>query len=498
MNVPRIRWLWIALAALPMVVACNKDTGPATVSEAPAEITGNSVARASTSTSDIGIRARISFEDLTTLVTNEMPDTHSGTGRKRECKRVLGIKLCGTGVWTYTVARQAPPTITGIDDKAIIQIPLEFNGTAGMQGDVAKALKLSKLDFNGAMNATVRLGFNLNPDWCPVFSTEVEYEWLKNPKVAWAAGLEFDIRDQLDKAIREQLESLSETLNSKVDCEAFRANLSEHWRSYSFPLNITENETAFLNLEPTGFAFSGLRTEPDRFGVTFVLSSNTTVETAMGELISNELPPLKRVDYTPGVTTFNVLLRLDYDQLQRIAAPTLVGRTFNADTAAGEVSVTINALDISGTTNAIVLKFDFTANLPAHRKDTVGTLYLTSTPVADPVAQEVILIDTKLSKVLDSALWSVLSSVFEGQIIAAIEENAVIDLSGQISDLKEKLQQQIKDPNNTSGVHLTISDLTLDLLNLTPEQQSLAAEVQVAANIDMDFPLQAIKTLRKK
>lgn len=480
--------------------ACNNgaDSGPTTVSEAPSELAAGDYANATESISQMGIRARISFEDLTALISSELPETQSGTGSKRECKKVIGLKLCGTGQWNYTVERQAPPTITGMDDAAIIELPLKFYGTAGVKGDVAKALQLSKINFDGALQTRIQLKFDLDQNWCPLFDTEVTYQWTKSPRIEWAAGIKFNIRDQLDKAVSKQLDGLSAALNEKIDCEQFRTQITESWRSYTFPLQLTDTEQLYLNLEPTGFAFSGLRTEKDRFGVSFVLSAKTLVESTEGDLVAMPLPPLERVAYQPGATEFNVLLRLDYEQLQRIAAPELVGKTFQSSTSAGDVSVLIDDLGVSGTVDAIVLKIDFTADLPARRSATKGTLYLTSTPVADPVAQQVTLIDTKLSKVLDSTLWSVLSSVFENKIVAAIEQNAVIDLAPQLTELNANIQEQLSNPENTGGVNVQLQDLVIDLVNLIPEQQALAAEVKVAAQLDIDIPLQAVRAYRKK
>ncbi|MBX2838132.1 MAG: DUF4403 family protein [Gammaproteobacteria bacterium] len=489
---------FLLLLSIALLAGCQKDSGPVEVSEPPSELPADTRATSAQSTSQMGIRARITFDDLTSFVASELPDTHSGTGTKRECRKVIGLKLCGTGQWTYTVERRAAPTIGRVGDALSIALPLNFYGTAGIEGDVARALQLSDLDFRGALNTRIDINIDMDQNWCPVFHTNASYEWLESPVVAWAGGLEFNVQDHLDKAIRDQLASLSESLNDKVDCQNIRQQLAEHWRSYSFPLQVLENDTLYLNLEPTGFAFSGVKAEPERVGVAFVLSALTQVESAEMPFMAKPLPVLERVDYAPGATSFNVLIRLDYTLLQKITEQQIVGTTYESTTKAGDVSVLIDALEFSATQGALVVKLDFTAELPAVRSPSKGTLYLTSIPVADPVANTVMLVDTKLSKVLDSPLWSVISSIFENQIITAIEKNSVMDLTSQLQQLQQRLQNQLQNPDTAAGLEVMVDELNIDLVNLTPEPTALAAEVQVSAQLDVGIPLSALQALSSR
>lgn len=459
--------------------------------------------------SDLGMRLRIGFDELNQLARTAVPETQQDEGSKKFCKRVIGIKLCGRARWVYTVNRTGDITVGAAADKVAIGVPMEFFGNAGIKGDLAKALGLRKLDFSGALDLVLKLNIDLTPNWCPVIKTEVEYEWTRTPKVEWVAGLDFNIKDILDKNLSKQLESLDERIAESINCAEFRASLQEQWRSYSFPVDLpqveqgdsgtlaSDEQTAqesginqlFLNVEPRGFAFSGVNTETDRLGVSFILRALASVQPDAIEEVTEPLPALEKVDYAPGKTEFDLLVKLDYGQLQALATESVVGKTFSSSTAAGPVDVDIKGVEVYATDDRLTLGLQFDSKLPGVSGNTAGTVYLTARPLVDSDSRQVSLTDIQFAKIIDSTLWSVVATVFEQRIVAELQERAVIDLNPRITELEVSLLAQLSDPEKTRGAVIDARDLAIDLVELVPEKEALAAVLRVSSLFDIDLPM---------
>ena len=179
-----------------------------------------------------------------------------------------------------------------------------------------------------------------------------------------------------------------------------------------------------------------------------------------------------------------------------VVGPSVVERNVvdgDVPAAAGVVSVQISSLKLSGSKTGVTVTLDFVAQLPGSRRDTRGIIYLNASPVVDTSNELLRLENIRLSKVLDSTLWNLISTVFEGQIIAAIERGSIFDLSSHTRKLEQRLQQQLQDPARTGGVAVRADNLKIRLLGLFPEASSLAARAQVSAELDIDIPLTVLK-----
>jgi len=437
-------------------------------------------------------RAKISYVDLAALAESEVPKEHKGDGKKKVCKKAIGLKLCGNARWQYTVQRQGDVKISGKEDFVVVSVPMRFFGDAGIRGDVAKLLKLDALDFSGAMDVQLSLKLDIAENWCPVINTDVQYAWTETPRLEWTGGIDMNLKSQIDKAIKKQMDGIQDRVANAIDCDEFRNSIKEQWRTHNIALDLPQAETMYLNVVPKGFSFSGVRTEEEKLGLAFALDAETTVQSTAIESEDPPLPAVQRAEYQPGTTHFNVLIRADYAQIQTLATEQIVGKTFSESSAAGDVAVTINTVDISGNPDGLTINLGFSANLPTSKHPTPGNVYLTAKPVVDAFTQTVRLEDIALSNVLDSTLWNTLAAVFNKKIIKEIEDKAVVKIGPRMQELASLLETQLSDPERTGGLLLTASSVNVYLDSLVPEADSLAAIVSVESQLDIDVPIQTI------
>jgi len=486
----------ICIALLVIVLqSCDRNTEVKPISVAP-EI-GSVAARAQNLSrrSQIGLRAKVSYQVFSELIHQHVPAVHEGAGNERKCERVIGIKVCGTADWQFSVRRGNTIQVSGHDDTVVLLMPVEFSGTAGVRGDIARSLGLSNLDFSGALEATIKLGFDLDANWCPTIATDITYAWTQTPKVEWIGGMDVNIKKYLSDEIDKQLSELPEKLRESIQCDQFRAELAKHWRSYSFPLNLTDDQTMHLNLTPQGFRFSGVHTDESHLGVSFVLEANAVAESAPLDSQQLTLPQLRSIEYKPGKLVFELLVRREYKHLQALAEPELIGQTFTSETALGQTSIVVRDLRIYRSEQGMTIAIEFDADLPATRSNTSGIVYLTATPEIDTFNQQIRLANISLTKVLDSKLWDKLSILFESKILASIRHNAIVDLKPRIKQLESELLNQLSDPTNTEGVLVEANDLTISVSDLTAEDDALAAVLQLNATLDLQLPLSVFENL---
>lgn len=469
--------------------ACDREVKTSVVSVAPKSRADNERVQLAAQPSQLGLIANVAYADLASLVSQQFPATYTGTGDERKCKKVIGIKVCGTADWRFTVKRGDNIDVSGVDDQLVVSLPISFSGTAGLKGDVAKALGLSNLDFSGAMQATTKLGLRIDNKWCPELTAEVVYQWLQSPKVSWVGGLDVNIKKYLDDEIHKQLKDLPKKLNDSIDCEQFRSELAQHWRNYSIPIAMTDQQQLYLNLTPTGFGFSGIKTEAAHFAVAFALQTNAIAESEPLQDVNLPLPELRMIELDSGSTRFELLVRVNYNQLQSLVEAELNGKTFSGNTAIGTTDVTITSTRIYSSEQGMTIELAFDAALPATRSNTPGIVYLTAQPVVDTLEQKIRLDDISLTQVLDNTLWNSLASVFEGKIIDGIEKNAVVDLQPRIDQLQTDLALQLSNPHNTKGIQVRTNDLTIRIKDIQSESDAVVAILTLDTELELDVPI---------
>lgn len=497
-------WPWnvalIASVLTPILLSsCNRNPEPSTVSEKPESMPDAPLEQTQAGTSRFGMRARVSYADIEAIAAEHLPASYPVTGERRLCKRIIGIKICGTAQWNLLVERTSPLQMAGAQQRIDASAPLRFTGVVGIRGAAAEALGLSDLQVSGSLITTLSTGMEMHADWCPQLQVDASYQWLEKPTAIWRGKLDFDLETIVNEALDKQLATLQPRLNERIDCQRFRQQLSTYWHSYSFALDIpataasAQPQEVHLNIVPSGFSFSGIHTDTETLGIGFELEGTTVVASDALPAESLPLPPLRKVDFKTSRTDFDLLLRADYTQLESVISPLVLEREYSSESAAGKVSVVLKKLDLSSNRDGVTVALDFVAQLPGSRRDTQGTIYLTASPVVDAAGQSLRLDNIRLSRVIDSTLWNLLSSVFEGQIIASIERASTLDLSDHTRKLEQRLLAQLQDPTRTGGVNVRVEDLTIRLLGLFPETDALAARARVSAELDIDIPLAVLK-----
>jgi len=297
-----------------LVSACGESEPDAvesvTLTERPQH--SASTVQARPKTSQFSVRLRVPHQDLLAVLEKNIPQSRKDDGRERVCKKVLGIKACSTVQWVYELKRTGDVSLLSGGDRLRLGFPFEFDGRAGIKGDLAKVLGLSAIDFDGAMNLEVDASIDVDSDWCPRIASSIDYQWVRQPRVEWVAGLDFKVTRLLDKQLRKEFESLDERLAEVIDCDQIRDDVAKLWKAQTFPLEIdsavsslgetvvadvvstavesvdaispeadshdASKELLHLNVMPVAAAFSGVLGDEDHLGVALRLDAKISLD----------------------------------------------------------------------------------------------------------------------------------------------------------------------------------------------------------------------------
>ena len=556
----RLKKVTLVLPTVALLYACGEETAveKVLVSEKPeTAIVQSSYVQ---QPSQLGVRLRMDYDDLVKVIETSIPGEQVDAGKKKVCKKVLGFKACSTVVWDYTLRRTGSVSVSADDqgsDGVRIAFPFEFEGTAGIRGELAKALGLSSVDFDGAIDiATVSI-LDIASDWCPQIQATVDYEWSRQPRVEWTGGIDFNVRKLLDSQLEKQLADIDKHLASAIDCERIRDEVIASWQPRSLPLDLDlgdlvttsaassrdNNSTAaaansgqteskenavtaveaidqmYLNVTPLAASFSGVKTEPDALGFTLQLDSllsidanavqsaqdestglvsqadvSDSVEKTTGAESAGVLPTLQTIPYATGDTRFSLLVRAPYSTLATLSMAALGEKRFRSQTAAGDVTVKIKDITVFPAGSRLGIGLKFDADLPASRQAVAGEVFMTAQPLIDDSGTVLRFENFEVTKLLDSLLWNSLASLFKQRIVQSLEEKAQIDLGERFAELEIDLIGQLSDTKRTRGARVNADDLRLRLQDMFTETDALALVLQATTKLDVELPFSVFES----
>ena len=180
--------------------SCGKEPKQVQLSEQPAEIAAPQNVKTEAREGRFSLRSRIAYSDIQTLIESEIPPSHTVENSRQLCKRIIGIKACGTANWNLNVKRQGELKVSGSQQYITVKAPIAFDGIVGMDGRIAKALGLNRLDVAGSVVADIKLGLTVSENWCPRISVSIAYEWKDKPTVVWRNQLDFSLEKVVNDA----------------------------------------------------------------------------------------------------------------------------------------------------------------------------------------------------------------------------------------------------------------------------------------------------------
>lgn len=386
------------------------------------------------------------------------------------------------------VVRRGELSVTGSGNTVVVALPVQVSGNGGFRGDGARMLGLQAKNFRAALILRVRLTVDVNSDWTPAIAATPELEWTQSPSVEIVSRAWIDIRNHVDKPLREQLNGMAANIREAIPADIIKREVGKAWRIYSISMEKAVGFDAWAHIVPTEIGTSGVKIENDHISVGVSLKALTEVSTKASP--NAELPPLPalvRQPAAPGHLSVALPVRADYARIQAAVLAQVRDKAFSADVPGGKAKVVVKDVDIYPSEDNIAIGLSFEATLPGRLFDVAGKVFLTGKPFVENDGTVIRLADVAFARRLDNELWSVASVIFEQEIKKAVEDAARVDLEPEIAKASEALKAALGDPSKTEGVKIMIRGLKAGVEAIVPEAEALAVELKLDIGIDAEL-----------
>jgi hypothetical protein len=433
------------------------------------------------SESTLGVRVAVPFSVLNDAINGALPTAFSQEGTGEE---VCGWAGCVGTKYSFTATR-SPVSFARDGDKAKGNVSIALNGQGGFRGDIAKLLKLDAKNFEAAADVAVVAAATITQDWCPVISATVSYNWTKTPRVEIVNDVYVTLGNVVDKKLTESLATLPGKLKEAIPCETIKFAAANAWRNYSVPVQIPDGPLLYVSIKPKQVGTSGLIVTDVGLRIAVGVVSDVSVSTnPPSEQAPPALPALGQVPDSAGKLDVSLPLSAEYTRLNEAIVAAVKGKPFEFAVGNGKGTVEIKDAEVFPSDGKIGVKLVFSADLPGSIFNTSGTVYATAKITPDETGQVIELTDFKYARILDNAVWSALSTVFEGQIQEQIERNGRIDLKPHLQKGREALQAAISDPTKTNGIKIEVGDPDAKIVAITPGDDHLTILTRITGTLD--------------
>ncbi len=442
--------------------------------------------------STLGLVANIPYRTIQHAAEQASDEPQIGSGERQTCKRILGANVCATTVWQYQVKRSGQVTLTKNNDSVRVSIPLSLTGKVGVDGRSAKLLGLQNKDITGELQLIADIRIGIKSNWCPAIESKLEYRWLSDPRIQLAGKIKINMRKSADKALNKKLNKLEQKFSSLIDCKKFRQQVATSWKIHYLPIKIPgQNQAphqapgqAFLELIPKSAAVSNVVAHSDHVSVALEMFATTEIVQQQSLTTSLVLPDLLPKVTNPGAVEFSLLINLPYSQIKELVSKKVLGDVQSTD---GK-NFQILSFDLYPSGNRLIFDLEFVTTGFKTFLKTTGHLYLSARPVADPDSNELRFEDLQFTRIIDSDLWSLFSTVLHQRILDSLHEAAIIDMAPQMAKLERSIVKTLSDPEKTAGIVVNASPPEVRLVTVNPEADSLAAIIHVSTRLHATIP----------
>ena len=436
--------------------------------------------------STLGINLHIPYRTLGEALDQATAEPQTGSGEQQTCKRILGAKACATLNWNYRIDREGETRVTQHDEHVRLSVPLALRATVGVNGKSAKFLGFQNKQLTAKAVLSADMKITMQSDWCPVLLSKLSYRWINEPKLKIIGNIKLNLKKSVDKALNKKLRSLEEKLSDVIDCNKLQDKIRQQWRVHNVPLELPDGSAAFLSITPESAHISDSQALADTLNISLELNAATEVLETPGSQETLILPDISEESMPAGAVEFSLLLKIPYAQLNALISQQLLDKQKDRN------NLQIKSVEVYPAGERLIFSIGFTASGLSGFFTTDGRLYVSAQPSADPITNVLRFEDIKLTRIVDSKAFNLLSAVLHEQILQAIKEVATIDLSRQVRKLEQSVIESLSNPDKTGGITITSSTPEIRLVTINPEENALALIVHLSTRLTGTVPTSAI------
>ncbi|HWY15852.1 MAG TPA: DUF4403 family protein [Rhizomicrobium sp.] len=396
--------------------------------------------------------------------------------------KVTLFKGCVDFDWHVNATRNGNIAVKHDGSGIAMDVPVKFDGNGGFTGDLAKAIQINNKNFSGTFVVSISGMVRMDKSFCPKLDQAVtHFAWGTPPEIdiigrscldagsglkACIGPWKFPAGAMMTDQINRSLQSQVDEINAKIPCDKIRDQLKQVWKTWSLPVTLGSSPTFFASVEPKSLSVPGVQVGDDGIKLVARLEAATSVSaTKPADAGPGELPENAPMPPQPGKFSLAVPLAIPYPLLAAAASANIIGKPVRS----GGQSVTPTAVEVFPSTNRLAIGATFRVDGPGKLHGQNGTVWFTAAPTVENDGHLIRLRNFAMTRKIGNRLWA-LSAAIRNGLPQAIGNAYSYDLSPLVRDARSKVDDAIKDPKNTGGAKIEISndDLRLGRTALLP------------------------------
>jgi len=326
MNKERLAFLVVCLIAGAGGLWFYFGDDSVIVGERPEEMfSATGAMRAKEST--ISVALVFPFDEIASRLEQKINKKYKGSGKK-ECKKLLVAKTCWRPSWDLNLSAR------NINVKKLDAENFSIRALIDVSGEISTGARVGNhMPFHASMDWVLDSRFSMKEDGCPEFDAEIDYHWVKKPKVRYRIikGVDVTIRiaDFTDDKIREMIGQFKKRVEESLGCDAIRSKLLEA-SAKKTPLlaHMGAGSRLYLSHEVVAAGFSGYHVDEDRVSLALQVRLNLAVspDAGMSGMVQGNEMVFKRIEPDEGSINLHMAVEIPYGIIEELLKKETAGK----------------------------------------------------------------------------------------------------------------------------------------------------------------------------
>ncbi len=343
--------------------------------------------------------------------------------------------------------------------------------------------------FDADLNVELSSSVKLNSDWSLASDSTVAID-VQRADIT-IPGIDVNATGIIEEILRRNSERIAAPLDNYLADIDVRGMFEPVWESFAEPIQLTEEPSVWLRVEPVAFNLSPAQTSSNnlRFDVGMDMYIDSVVGDRPESLTLGPIPPLG--DTPQGIGTFQVAIpiTLELDAAADAISSQIVGRE---DAIGSRARVRWLGIELSGEGDRLQAAVDFEADtgLPVVN-ELSGEMALEGRPAYDPDTQTLTVTDLDYELTSDSRLAGLADRILHSRLRDRIQEEMVFPLGEMIDEIRERLGDELRSVSlaNYGTMEAEIETLSPESVRVDGSVVELLVKAEGVMGLELTLPV---------
>lgn len=340
-----------------------------------------------------------------------------------------------------------------------------------------KNLTITEAEATGEIALKFKTNFKINSSWGMETYTNVEgYDWIKQPTLN--AGWGIPVTSIANMAIEKNKAMLGQIIDKQVrESFDFKKMVSDAWNGMQTSSLLSPEYKAWMKVTPQNIAMSPIYTKDN------VFQTNISVD-AITEVLIGKQPIARPIIPLPGLNSnaildkndfvVNVHTDIPYEEADSMVNAMMKGQEFKQ---AGK-TVKIESVKVWGQNEKLIIDTKLSG-------DFKGSLYMTGTPVYDPVSRMITMNDIDFDLNTKSFFAKSANWLFHKGLVKMMQNNFKIPVGENIDAMKTAINTSLASYVVATGVTMqgSLDSLDIEKVYLSPDAIRVAINSKGKLNL---------------